>query len=55
MGEKSLGENFVKSMGVKNVAEERWVKKYGWKKMVEKSMGENFIQSMGEKVHVKTF
>ena len=29
MGEKSLGENFEKSMGVKSVGEKRWVKKYG--------------------------
>ena len=29
MGEKSLGESFVKSMGVKGVGEKRWVKKYG--------------------------
>ena len=49
MGEKSLGENFVKSMGVKSVSEKRWVKKYAWKKMGEKSMGENFVQSMGVK------
>ena len=29
MGEKSLGENFVRSMGVKRVGEKVWVKKYG--------------------------
>ena len=29
MSEKSLGENFVKGMGVKSVGEKRWVKKCG--------------------------
>ena len=42
MGEKSMGENFVKSMGVK-----RWVKKV-WVNLV-KSMDENFAKSKGEK------
>ena len=41
MGEKSMGENCVKSMGVK-----RWVKNV-WLNLV-KSMDENFAKSMDE-------
>ena len=42
MGEKSIGENCVKSMGVK-----RWVKNV-WLNLV-KSMDENFTKGMGVK------
>ena len=48
MGEKSLGENCVKSMGVK-----RWVKKV-WLNLV-KSMDENFAKSMGVKYGCKKY
>ena len=40
MGEKCMGENFVKSMG-----EKRWEKN---------GMRENFVESICEKVWVKT-
>ena len=48
MGVKSMGENSVKSMGVK-----RWVKKV-WLNLV-KSMDENFAKSMGVKDGCKKY
>ena len=48
MGEKSMGENCVKSMGVKG-----WVKKV-WLNLL-KSMDENFAKSMGVKDGCKKY